>query len=66
MAAAVHSCDQLAGLVAPDAAGALPPELSFDEDGDADFDGDDESDVDDESDFDGEAFEPLPARLSVR
>jgi len=51
--------------VAPDAAGALLPGLSFDEAGDADFDGDDESDVD-ESAFDGEPFASLPARLSVR
>jgi hypothetical protein len=51
--------------VAPDAAGALLPEPSFDED---DFDGDDESDLDgdDESEVDDESFEPLPDRLSVR
>jgi hypothetical protein len=60
MSAAIHSGGQLAGLAAPDAAGAPLAELSFDEDGDADFDGDDESDVDDES------FELLAARLSVR
>jgi hypothetical protein len=65
MAAAIHS-GQLAGLVAPDAAGALLPEPSFDEDGDADFDGDGESDFDGESDVDDESFEPALARLSVR
>ena len=66
MAPAIHSRGQLAGLVAPDAAGALLPEPSFDEEEDDDFDGDDESDVDDESDFDDEPFEPALARLSVR
>jgi len=65
MAAAIHSGGQLAGLAAPDAAGAPLPEPSFDETGDADFDGDDESDVG-ESAFDGEPFASLPARLSVR
>jgi hypothetical protein len=71
MAAAIHSGGQLAGLVAPDAAGALLPEL-FDEEGDGDFEGDDEADLDgaeesgDESDVDDEPFEPAPARLSVR
>jgi hypothetical protein len=65
MAAPIHSGNQLAGLEAPDAAGALLPELSFDEAGDGDFEGDDESDVD-ESAFDGEPFASLPVRLSVR